>query len=51
VIEELGKLAESSGAEVVIVSTETGEGRELLRVFGGVAAILRYRWQPAAPAQ
>ncbi len=46
VIEELGKLAENSGAEVILVSTETGEGKELLRVFGGVAAILRYRWQP-----
>jgi peptide chain release factor subunit 1 len=50
VIEELGKLAESSGAEVILVSTETGEGKELLRVFGGVAAILRYRWQPSPGA-
>jgi peptide chain release factor subunit 1 len=50
VIEELGKLAENSGAEVILVSTETGEGKELLRVFGGVAAILRYRWQPSPGA-
>lgn len=44
-IEELGKMAEERGAELVIVSTETGEGMELLRVFGGVAAILRFKWQ------
>lgn len=48
IVEELAKLAEASGAEIVLVSTETGEGRELLKSFGGVAAILRYRWQPAA---
>jgi len=43
VIEELAKLAERSGAEVVLVSTQTSEGRELYRVFGGVAAILRFK--------
>lgn len=42
-IEELSKLAESGGAEVVLVSLETGEGREFLKVFGGIAAILRYK--------
>lgn len=44
-IEELAKLAEEGGAEVVLVSTETGEGREFARIFGGVAAILRYKVQ------
>lgn len=42
-IEELAKLAEEGGSEVVLVSTETGEGKEFARVFGGVAAILRYK--------
>ncbi|HDD34019.1 MAG TPA: peptide chain release factor 1, partial [Thermofilaceae archaeon] len=42
-VEELARLAEQSGAEVIIVSTETSEGKELYRVFGGVAAILRFR--------
>jgi len=42
-IEELGELAEQSGAEVVLVSTETSEGKELLKTFGGLAAILRYK--------
>lgn len=44
-IEELAKLAEEGGSEVVLVSTETGEGKEFARIFGGVAAILRYKTQ------
>jgi len=44
-IEELARLAEESGSEVVLVSTETGEGKEFARIFGGVAALLRYRIQ------
>ncbi len=42
-IEELANLAEMSGTEVVLVSNETSEGRELYKTFGGIAAILRYR--------
>lgn len=42
-IEELTELAEQSGADVVLVSTETSEGKELLKTFGGIAAILRYK--------
>lgn len=42
-IEELTQLAEQSGAETVLVSTETSEGKELLKTFGGIAAILRYK--------
>lgn len=42
-IDELGKLAEEGGAELILVSTETGEGREFLKIFGGIAAVLRYQ--------
>jgi len=36
-------MAEDVGSEVEIISTETEEGMQLLRAFGGVGAILRYR--------
>ena len=42
-IDELISLAEKTGATVELISTETEEGEELKRAFGGVAAILRYR--------
>ena len=47
-IEELAELADASGAEVVFVSTQSSEGKELLRTFGGLGAILRYRFQHSA---
>ncbi len=43
VIEELGEIAEATGAEVDILSTETEEGEMLYSTFGGIAAILRYK--------
>jgi peptide chain release factor subunit 1 len=43
VIDDFVKLAEEVGSEVEIVSTETEEGIQLLKAFGGIAAILRYR--------
>ena len=43
VIEELGEIAESTGTEVDILSTETEEGEMLFSTFGGIAAILRYK--------
>jgi peptide chain release factor subunit 1 len=43
IIEELGEIAESTGAEVDILSTETEEGEMLYSTFGGIAAILRYK--------
>ncbi len=43
VIDEFVDMAEEVGSEVEIVSTETEEGMQLLRAFGGIAAILRYR--------
>jgi peptide chain release factor subunit 1 len=45
IIEDLAELAEKGGAEVILVSTQSAEGREFYKTFGGVAAILRYRLQ------
>ena len=45
VIEELAELAEKAGANVEVLSAETEEGEMLLKSFGGVAAILRYKLQ------
>lgn len=42
-VEDLVNLAENQGTEVVLVSTQSSEGKELLRTFGGIGAILRYR--------
>ncbi len=35
--------AKNSGAEVKIISTETSEGEQFLKGFGGMAAFLRYK--------
>ena len=43
IIEELGEIAESTGTDVEILSTETEEGETLYRSFGGIVAILRYK--------
>jgi peptide chain release factor subunit 1 len=43
IVEELGEMAESTGATVMILSTETEEGEMLNSTFGGMAAILRYK--------
>ena len=42
-IDDLGMLAEESGAKIEIISAETEEGNQLKETFGGVAALLRYR--------
>ena len=42
-IEELGEIAESTGTNVEILSTETEEGEMLYSTFGGIAGILRYK--------
>ena len=41
-VEELGELAEKSGASIEIISPETEEGRQLLNSFRGIGAILRW---------
>ncbi len=43
IIDDFVDMAEEVGSEVEIISTETEEGMQLLKAFGGFAAILRYR--------
>lgn len=42
-IDEFVEMAEEVGSEVEIISTETEEGMQLSKAFGGITAILRYR--------
>ena len=43
IIDDLVDLAEEIGSDVELISTETEEGTQLLKAFGGIGAILRYR--------
>ena len=43
IVSDLSGMADSSGAQVKIISTEFEEGAQLYKAFGGVAAILRYK--------
>lgn len=43
IIVDLSKMAENSGSDVKIISTDFEEGAQLLRAFGGIAAILRFK--------
>ena len=43
VVEELSAAAEATGAIVELISRDSEEGELLLKAFGGIAAILRYR--------
>ncbi len=42
-IDDLAELAEQSGSDVEVISTETEEGVMLQKSFGGIAAILRFK--------
>ncbi len=42
-LEELADLAQEGSTNVEVISTETEEGNQLLKAFGGIAAIIRYR--------
>jgi len=42
-VEEMTAMAESMGTEVEIISVASEEGEMLMRAFGGVAGLLRYR--------
>lgn len=44
-IEVLVKLAETANAKIEIISTHIEEGEMLLRSFGGIAAVTKYRTQ------
>jgi peptide chain release factor subunit 1 len=43
IVLELSELAESMGAKVEFISTDSEEGAMLLNAFGGIAAILRFK--------
>ncbi len=42
-VDDFVEMAEEVGSDVEIISTETEEGMQLFKAFGGIAAILRYR--------
>jgi len=42
-IEDLTSIAGGMGTVVELISNDSEEGQLLLRAFGGIAAILRYR--------
>ncbi len=42
-IEELGELAEQTDAEIEMISTDTVEGEQFFKAFGGIGAMLRYK--------
>ena len=42
-VDDFVKMAEEVDSDVEIISTETEEGMQLFKAFGGIAAILRYR--------
>ncbi|MCD6414563.1 MAG: peptide chain release factor aRF-1 [Candidatus Diapherotrites archaeon] len=42
-IEYLSDFAESTSAEVEIISTETPEGEQFFKTFGGIGALLRFK--------
>jgi len=41
-VDELSEKAEATGARVHLISVDTEEGNQLLKAFGGIAAILRF---------
>jgi peptide chain release factor subunit 1 len=43
IVHELSEIAEQMGTKVEFISTEFEEGEQLLKAFGGIAGILRYR--------
>ncbi len=42
-VQELNEIASNYGTEVELISTESEEGEILVKAFGGIAAILRFR--------
>jgi peptide chain release factor subunit 1 len=42
-VDDLAELADEVGADVEVISVETEEGQMLLKSFGGVAAVLRFK--------
>ena len=44
IVEEYAEMAEKGGADIEIIGRECEEGEILYKAFGGIAAILRYKW-------
>lgn len=42
-VEDFSEMAETTGGNVELVSIETEEGLQLLKAFGGIAALLRFK--------
>jgi peptide chain release factor subunit 1 len=42
-VDDFVEMAEELGSDIEIISTETEEGMQLFKAFGGIAALLRYR--------
>jgi peptide chain release factor subunit 1 len=42
-LEDFSEMADATGAELELISTETEEGTQLYRAFGGIAALLRFK--------
>jgi peptide chain release factor subunit 1 len=45
IVEELSRICESFSSTVELVSTDSSEGLMLLQAFGGIAAVLRYKYR------
>ncbi|HHD15820.1 MAG TPA: peptide chain release factor 1 [Euryarchaeota archaeon] len=43
-VEELGRICEMYSTTLELISSDSSEGQMLLKAFGGIAAILRYRF-------
>lgn len=48
-LDDFLEMAEATGAEVELISTESEEGMQLLKAFGGIAALLRFRVEQTIP--
>ena len=42
-VEELAEIAEQMGSKIEIISTDTPEGEQFLKGFGGIGALLRFK--------
>jgi peptide chain release factor subunit 1 len=45
IVDDLAQIAETSSADVEVISTEPEEGQMLKNAFGGIAAMLRFKQQ------
>ncbi len=46
-VDDFSEMADATGAELELISTETEEGTQLMRAFGGIAALLRFKVEQA----